>query len=126
MIHAAELLVVDASAMAALLFGEPDAERVAQRLEGGRLVAPTLMWDEVANVCVKKIKRFPDRADPLRSAFSLLHQMQVEASAVDHVATFDLALRLELTAYDAAYLWLARSLRAPLVTLDRRLGAAAR
>ncbi|MDX1500848.1 MAG: type II toxin-antitoxin system VapC family toxin [Thermoanaerobaculia bacterium] len=30
-----------------------------------------------------------------------------------------------LTPYDAAYLWLAETLHAPLVTLDRRLAAAA-
>ncbi len=36
-----------------------------------------------------------------------------------------LALATGLTAYDASYLWLARLLGAELVTLDRRLAAAA-
>jgi predicted nucleic acid-binding protein len=37
-----------------------------------------------------------------------------------------LAERGRLTAYDAAYLWLARSLRAPLVTFDEALARASR
>jgi predicted nucleic acid-binding protein len=35
-----------------------------------------------------------------------------------------LAERKRLSAYDAAYLWLAKELGAELVTLDRRLAAA--
>jgi predicted nucleic acid-binding protein len=37
----------------------------------------------------------------------------------------DLADRAALTSYDASYLWLARVLRADLVTLDRKLADAA-
>jgi uncharacterized protein with PIN domain len=39
--------VVDASALAALLFGEPEAER----LGNARLAAPALLGFELANVC---------------------------------------------------------------------------
>jgi uncharacterized protein with PIN domain len=42
--------VVDASAIAALLFGEPDAENISERLADGRLVAPALLGFELANV----------------------------------------------------------------------------
>jgi predicted nucleic acid-binding protein len=41
--------VVDASALAALLFAEPEADSIAQ-LEGARLVAPSLLDFELANV----------------------------------------------------------------------------
>ena len=41
-------------------------------------------------------------------------------------AQWALALEYELTGYDAAYLWLAAELRAPLMTFDTRLGSAAR
>ena len=44
---------------------------------------------------------------------------------VDQAGVVVLATATGLTAYDASYLWLARHLQAELVTLDRRLAAAA-
>ena len=52
--------VVDASAFAAILFGEPEAEEVVARLQGSRLAAPALLPYEIASVCLKKIRRHPD------------------------------------------------------------------
>jgi predicted nucleic acid-binding protein len=37
-----------------------------------------------------------------------------------------LAIQHDLSAYDAAHLWLAAALGAPLATFDKRLGTAAR
>jgi predicted nucleic acid-binding protein len=116
--------VVDSSALAALLFGEPDGERVAPRLEGATLAAPALMPFEIANVCLNKIRRRPEQRDSLIAGFSLLAHMGIEIVDVDHAAALALAERTNLTAYDASYLWLARALDADLVTLDRRLEAA--
>jgi predicted nucleic acid-binding protein len=116
--------VVDASALAALVFAEPEAEAIAGRLEGARLAAPSLMDFELANVCLTKIRRQPGQRDALRAAFRLAHRLRVETVAVDHAAIVDLAETTGLTAYDASYLWLTRALDAELVTLDRKLAAA--
>ena len=51
--------VVDASALAALLFGEPDADQVVARMGAARLVAPALLDFELANVCLIKLRRHP-------------------------------------------------------------------
>ena len=42
------------------------------------------------------------------------------------LAVLAMARRYGLSAYDAAYLWLASQLKAPLATFDRKLGEAAR
>jgi predicted nucleic acid-binding protein len=115
---------VDASALAALLFGEPEAEAIAVRLEGARLTAPALLDFELANVCLTKIRRQPSAREALRAAFGLAQRLNIETVAVDHAATLDLAEMTGLTAYDASYLWLSRVLAAELVTLDRMLAAA--
>ena len=117
--------VVDASALAALLFGEPEAEQIAGRLTAARLVAPALLGFELANVCLIKCRRHPGQNDTLRTAFALRSRMQVEEIAVDQDESLALAATTGLTAYDASYLWLARRLDAELVTLDRQLGKAA-
>jgi predicted nucleic acid-binding protein len=117
--------VVDASALAALVFGEPEAEAVAIRLAGGRLTAPSLLDFELANVCLIKMRRYPEQREALRGAFRLADRLAIERIAVDHAAALDLAEATGLTAYDASYLWLSRALGGELVTLDRKLAAAA-
>lgn len=117
--------VVDASALAALLFGEPEAEDVAGRLGDARLVAPALLGFELANVCLIKSRRHPEQQAALMAALRLRGRLGVEQVAVDHDGTVQLATATGLTAYDASYLWLSRELGAELVTLDRQLAKVA-
>ena len=116
--------VVDASALAALLFGEPEAEAVAQRLGDAELRAPALLGFELANVCLIKSRRHPEKRAALTAAFALRNQLPLDEVAVDHDAALELATAIGLTAYDASYLWLARKLGAELVTLDKQLAKA--
>jgi predicted nucleic acid-binding protein len=116
--------VVDASALAAVLFDEPDAESVATRLRGGDLVAPTLLGFEIANVCLKKIRRHAHQREELLNAFSMYADIPIEIVEIDHPDALQLAEASGLTFYDTAYLWLAQKLAAELVTLDSRLHAA--
>ena len=117
--------VVDASALAALLFGEPEAEAVAGQLSNARLVAPGLLAFELANVCLIKARRYPEQQPALMGAFRLRGRLGVEEVAVDHDSALELAAATGLTTYDASYLWLSRQFGAELVTLDRQLAKAA-
>jgi predicted nucleic acid-binding protein len=116
--------VVDASALAALLFGEPEADAVAAQLTHARLVAPALLAFELTNVCLIKSRRHPEKEPALTAAFRLRNRLAVEEVTVDHDAALRLAVETGLTAYDASYLWLARHLAADLVTLDQQLAKA--
>ena len=118
--------VVDASALAAVLFGEPEGGRVAKALGKGPLFAPTLLRYEVGSVCLKKVRRHPARRADLLAALDLFTRMDLREVEVPPVETAELAERAGLTIYDAAYLWLARSIGAALVTLDEGLESAAR
>jgi predicted nucleic acid-binding protein len=120
-----DVKVVDTSALAAILFGEPQAEAIVARIGEARLIAPTLLTFELANVCLVKIRRHPDRREALLSAFALRGRFALEEAAVDHAAALALAEATGLTVYDASYLWLARRLDVPLVTLDKALERAA-
>jgi len=113
--------VVDASALCALLFGEPQAAMVASGLSGSALAAPALLPFEVANTCLMKRRRHPGSGEQLLSGLDLFHRMPIDLVPVDVTATIRLAEASGLTAYDASYLWLARRLGAELVTLDRQL-----
>ena len=117
--------VVDASALGALLFGEPEADEVADRLAHAVLIAPALLRFELANVCWKKIRRHPGQRDALLAGHALLEQMEIHEVEVRSGEVLELAESEGITAYDASYLWLARTLDLALVTLDRRLAKAA-
>ncbi len=113
--------VVDASALAAILFGEPEAESVASQLGDSHLRAPVLIEYELANVCLIKCKRNPEQREALIRAFDLRREFDLEYMNVDLDGTLLLAAQTGLTVYDASYLWLARTLGSGLVTLDRQL-----
>lgn len=115
--------VVDASALGALLFGEPTAEDVAGAIGTAQLVGPVLLQYELGNVCWKKCQRHPSMADALRVALAAFPELDVQLLDVQSPEVLELALRQRLSFYDASYAWLARTLGAPLVTLDARLRA---
>jgi predicted nucleic acid-binding protein len=118
-------IVVDASAVAAVLFEEPEADGIEARIIGETLVAPVLLAFEIANACVTRQRREPLRQQSARAAYSVFLEWSIRTMPVDHADVVSLAASTGLTAYDASYLWLARHLGCELVTLDRRLGLAA-
>jgi predicted nucleic acid-binding protein len=118
--------VVDASVLAAILFGEPEGATAVQSIADARLVAPDLIDYERANVAVKKARRHPALADRISSALELLSLLPVTRRTVPAGEAFALARQHNLTAYDASYLWLAQTLGAELVTLDGALARIAR
>ncbi len=119
-----DVRVVDASALAAVLFGEPAGEVIVRQLESVRLVAPALLDFELANICATKIRRNPQQQSGLTAAFKRRLRLPIEAVKVDYDGVLALATQTRLTAYDASYLWLTRRLGARLITLDRQLAEA--
>jgi predicted nucleic acid-binding protein len=119
-------LVVDASAFAAFVFQEPEAGAIATRLNGASLFAPTLLAFELASVARKKMRAQPARASRILMALAtaLEERWGIAWCDVDPTEAVLVANATGLTTYDAAYLWLAGSLGADLVTLDARLAAA--
>jgi predicted nucleic acid-binding protein len=118
--------VVDASALGAVLFHEPEGPAIARRVGDATLFAPALLPYELANVCVTKIRRHRQQREVLLAAFALLDRFNIDLVDVDQTEVVVLAGETGLTAYDACYLWLARRLDAALVTLDTALAAADR
>ena len=119
-------VVVDASAFGAILFEEPSAAQVWPRLQGTTVCAPTLLKFELANIAVTKSIRHPESILQFFSALALVIDERTDIVWHDVPAT-DVALIARatgLSAYDASYLWLAGTLDADLVTLDKKLAAA--
>ena len=119
-------IVVDASALAALVFQEPAGDAVRRRLDGAAVFAPPLLRFELANTAWKKVRRQPADAAKILAALSMAldNRTGLIWRDVDARDVVLLAHATGTTAYDASYLWLAASLGGDLVTLDDRLAKA--
>ena len=117
-------LVVDGSILVAVLFQEPSREHALRALRGKSLHAPYLIDSEIANVAVKKARRGQGQA-LIVEALEHYVQHDIELHRPDVQAQYALAMRYGLSACDAAYLWLAGVLQAPLATFDAKLWEAA-
>ena len=117
-------LVVDCSVIAGSVFSEPWQDKADAQIAGRELHAPYLLQYEITSVAVKKGRHGLAglAADGLRHAA----EMSIALHRIEESAVAALADRYRLTAYDAAYLWLADDLRCPLATFDGRLADAAR
>jgi predicted nucleic acid-binding protein len=118
-------LVVDCSLLAAVLFQEPERDSAEARMAEHVLLAPVLLDFEIVNVALKKVRN-GQTEESIRTALDCYAASDIVRLEVDAAALLPLAQRYRLSAYDAAYLWLAAELKAPLATFDARLGEAAR
>jgi predicted nucleic acid-binding protein len=118
-------VVIDANALVALLAREPESEAVEQCVtrwarEGVELHAPTLARYEAANVLTRKTSMGEIEQDDLPALWAELEAMPIAYHPLgDGAAVIGVAIELERrSAFDAAYVALARELDAELWTLD--------
>lgn len=117
-------LVVDCSVLSAAVFEEESRGVALNLLKGKTLHAPYLLEHELVSVALKKQKLgWPSEAIAL--ALASQSQLDIALHRTDIEAQHALAVQYKLSAYDAAYLWLAAELKAPLATFDEKLAKAA-
>jgi predicted nucleic acid-binding protein len=111
-------VVIDTSAILAVLLDEPEKQAVVEATMGTVLSAPASLRWEVGNAAtagVKKRRLTPERARQLVTDFE---QVTIRELAIDVLRAVDLGLELGIYAYDAYILEAARSSGFPLLALD--------
>jgi predicted nucleic acid-binding protein len=117
------MIVVDTNLLAYLLLPTPYAAQAeAVLIKDSDWFAPQLIHSEFRNVLLGAVRR----NDVARSdADSFLARAQdvitVSEAPIDSSAVFDLAMKSGCSAYDCEFVWLARHLRTPLVTADKKV-----
>ena len=129
-------VVLDASVAAAWLLPDEASEasrRVYVRTRRGSLVlhAPELWLWECGQIIASGVRRRRLTPEDALLTWSVLDAIRVRVELVTPApaqvrAALVLALDHGVSLYDAAYLWLAKSLSLPLLTIDRALAEAAR
>ena len=123
-------LVVDASAILAIVRSEPEQHDIEQVLEahkraGVLLLAPSGLWLEVMNSLVRRHRWSTEEVIEAFSEIDALRIRIVDLRRSMLLLALDLTERHGLTAYDASYLAIAMAEDADLLTLDRDLALAA-
>jgi predicted nucleic acid-binding protein len=127
--------VLDASVTAAWLLPDEASEHTRRlyaliRRDEVEPQAPNLWQWECANIVANGVRRGRIPPSSVEGLWSVLeavrHRVELhDLAPPQHKASLALALDAGLSAYDAGYIWLARSLNLPLLTFDRRLAEAA-
>ena len=117
-------IVIDASV--AVKWFLPELHAVAARKllsEKGHLLAPDLIWSEVANVLWKKVQRGELTAEVARGIVREFQHFPLETPSSKGFleAAWDIAERFRMTVYDSLYVALAVNRGCALVTADRKL-----
>jgi predicted nucleic acid-binding protein len=123
--------VLDASVTAAWLLPD-EASDLTRRLyakirrDEVEPQAPNLWQWECENIVANAVRRGRVPMPAVEGLWSVLeavrHRVELhELAPAQHKASLGIALDAGLSAYAAAYMWLARSLKLPLATFDQRL-----
>jgi predicted nucleic acid-binding protein len=118
-------LVIDASAILAVLLNEPERGAIIAATKGSKLLAPESIPLEIGNAISSLLKL---RAIGVAEGIAVYHGfvgIPIRFVQVDLPRAIAIAAEAGLYAYDAYLLSTAETYKAPLLTLDRRLAAAA-
>ncbi len=118
-------LVIDASAIIAVLVNEAEKDTLLEVTQGAHLLAPASVHWEIGNAFSAMLKRRRVTLAQAREAIAMYLTMPIRMVEVELTEALGLADQLKLYAYDAYLLTCAAQHKAPLLTLDRDLAAAA-
>ncbi|MBK6005634.1 type II toxin-antitoxin system VapC family toxin [Ramlibacter ginsenosidimutans] len=116
---------MDCSVLGAALFEEDTRDDAWRILAGKTLHAPLLLDSEMVSVAAKK-SRAGLAADVVANVLADYARQEIEFHRPPVEEQYALAMRYGVSPYDAAYLWVAGDLHAPLATFDAKLAKAAR
>lgn len=118
--------IIDASFLLAYLFPDEDIKKVQQvfnQYKAGKvkLIAPLILPFEIFNGLQSGIltKRVDKKiVEQLGGKFQ---ELDIELREVEYLAVLALAIKSQISFYDASYLYLAKKYKLELLTLDERL-----
>src|SRR5262245_5485628 len=118
-------VVIDTSALLAVLLGEPERLALIAVTDGFELVAPASLPWEVGNALIAAFRKKRLSIADIGLAWESYQAVSIRLAEVDIAAALRTAAGMGIYAYDAYVLEVARSEKLPLLTLDQRLVRAA-
>lgn len=118
-------IVIDTSALVAVIVDEPERNRIIQITAGNTLIGPGSIPWEIGNAFSAMFKQDRLTIDEAQKGLVIFDSIPLRYIKPDFVHVLNLSKQINMYAYDAYFLDCAIRHRAPLLTLDRKLKAAA-
>ena len=113
-------IVIDASALLAVVLGEPERASLIAATTGSSLLTPESTPWEFGNALIAGLRRRRLRADTVQQAWRAFEAIRLRTVGVNVPGALRLAGEHGLYAYDAYVLQAALDRRTPLLTLDKK------
>ncbi len=118
-------IVIDTSALIAVIVGEPERDTIVQLTTGSTLIGPGSIPWEIGNAFSAMFKQNRLALEQARRGIAIFESIPLRYVRPDFVNALKISQKANLYAYDAYFLDCAIRHRAPLLTLDRKLTKAA-
>lgn len=114
-------IVIDTSAIIAVIAGEPERDALIQHTQGADLIAPPSVHWEIGNALSAMFKRQRISLTQAREALSVYQHIPLRFIDVELDEALKIAHDLDIYAYDAYLIQAALRYRSRLLTLDHYL-----
>ena len=118
-------IVIDTSALIAVIVGEPERAQVIEITSGNTLIGPGSIPWEIGNAFSAMFKQKRLSREEAEKGISIFNSIPIRYIETDFVSVLNISKQADIYAYDAYFLDCAARQKAPLLTLDRRLKASA-
>ncbi|MDP4031292.1 MAG: type II toxin-antitoxin system VapC family toxin [Pseudorhodobacter sp.] len=118
-------IVIDTSALIAVIVGEPERNRIVELTIGNTLIGPGSIPWEIGNAFSAMFKQNRLTFDEAQKGFLIFDNIPLRYIKPDFVNAIKISKQANMYAYDAYFLDCAIRHKAPLMTLDRKLKTAA-
>ncbi len=114
-------IVIDTSALLAVIVGEPERDRIVEMTLGHTLIGPGAIPWEVGNAFSAMMKQHRLTIEDAQEGLKVFNSVPIRYVKVDMDNALSMAKRESMYAYDAYFLDCAFRQAAPLLTLDQKL-----
>ena len=119
-------IVIDTSALIAVIVGEPERNRIVELAAGNTLIGPCSIPWEVGNAFSAMLKKDRLTLNDAHKALTIFEGIPIRYTKPDFAHALTIAHQAGMYAYDAYFLDCAVRHNTPLMTLDRKLMTAAK
>ncbi len=118
-------IVIDTSALISVIVGEPERKKLIKMTTGNTLIGPGSIPWEVCNAFFAMFKQKRLTLEEAKKGLFIFRSIPLRYLDPNFMMVLELANQVNVYAYDAYFLDCAIRHKAPLLTLDQKLMAAA-